>query len=314
MKYRIPAILLLAAAFFSPVDQARAAALTQGQWMIEMVNAFGWTFGLPDEPQSKDYLRILSGDRDFRIEAEEAKSPDDVVSVKKIESYGPFSGEGWVSGISRPTDLHMNYVLPLSGDYLVATAVRRPGHLLRLDGETFRVDGESDFTEVLLGEHPLTAGPLAIEVQLPPSGGIDYVHLFAPPLPNIRPQNGWRTDAPLTLADTAVTAVRALDLEHLLPPVGERLAVEAETVRVGARPAPVSVSHLGQPSGGFWLRNGSRPGTVRLRFDVDEAGVYTLVPRAAAKGQVVFILNDRDRLTASFPVYLEEREIGTVFL
>lgn len=314
MRYRILVILLLAAAFLGPAGQGRAAELTQKQWMVEMVNAFGWTFGLPDEPEQADYLRILKGDRDFRIEAEEARARDDVVSVKKIESYGSFSGDGWVSGISRPTDLHLSYMLPLSGDYEVSVSLRRPGHLLRIDDRSFQVDGESSFSEVTVGRVSLEAGELQIEAKLPPSGGIDYLDLFAPPLAHIRPAGGWQPDAPLNLADMAVSAARALELEPLLPPVGKRRAVEAETGRVGKRPAAVSVSHLGQPSGGLWLRNSSRPRALTLRFDIAESGVYSLVPRVAAQGPVQFVLNGRDRMESDFPIYLDEREIGTLFL
>ena len=38
-----------------------AAELTQRDWMITLVDAFGWSYGLPDEPQDLDYINILAG-------------------------------------------------------------------------------------------------------------------------------------------------------------------------------------------------------------------------------------------------------------
>ena len=40
-----------------------AQELTQRDWMIALVDASGWSYGLPDEPQDPDYINILTGNR-----------------------------------------------------------------------------------------------------------------------------------------------------------------------------------------------------------------------------------------------------------
>ena len=82
--------LLLSA---STAQAAAASTVLQRDWMVALVEGLGWSFGLPDEPDDEDYLRILSGVRSFRYEAEARCHPDDRVSVKSFRTYGYCSGD-----------------------------------------------------------------------------------------------------------------------------------------------------------------------------------------------------------------------------
>ena len=59
-----------------------AQELTQRDWMVALVDASGWSYGLPDEPRDPDYINILTGNRELRYEAEDVFSKDeDNVSI-----------------------------------------------------------------------------------------------------------------------------------------------------------------------------------------------------------------------------------------
>jgi hypothetical protein len=282
--------------------------------MINLVDALGLSFGLPDEPEDDDYLQILDGTRSFRFEAELTKQPDDMVSVKDFRTFGNFSGTGWVSGISTPTRAHLRFLLPRSGVYQLSVALRLPGFRLHIAGETFTVDGPPRLEEVAVAIVSLSAGPQDVVIDIPPDGAIDYLQLVAPDLVPIEPAAGWHPDSVLSREAMAVSTARALALEPLLPPSGELTQIEAETASTPGGAAVVSTRFLGEPSGGAWLRAGAAPSRVRLEFVPSRAGVYDLWLRGLAESPTEAVINDRYRRTLSFPPYLQTLTAGTFSL
>ena len=121
--------------------------------------------------------------------------------------------------ITSPTTVHLQFHLLHSGNYRLFATVRIPGHTLYLADRTFHIDDvSSDFRRVELGEITLSAGEQTLTVELPPNGSIDSVELTAAALPMVAPLDGWKPDEPLTPENMAVTVLRALSLEELLPP------------------------------------------------------------------------------------------------
>jgi len=287
---------------------------TQRQWMVNLVTAMGWSFGLSDTPEDSDYLNILSGRRQMRIEGEKTFQSTDAVSVKRFQTFGDYSSEGWLSGLATSTTANLRFLLPLSGTYRLSVAVRRPGHQVSIAGQTFTADGGQEFTRIELGKIQLSAGELETRIQLPPDGGFDYLELQAPDLAAIAPLAGWELDRPVTLDILAVTAVQVLGLAPLLPPLPEHMTIEAETSRnvVGAQ--VTDIRHLGEPSGGSWLRAGTIPATVQLDFTPPAPGVYALSIRTASETPITAMLNNRQLLEAPPAAALKDHALGSVFL
>ena len=272
-RYRLLLLLAALAFWLTPVP---ALALTQQAWMATLVDAMGLSFGLPDTPTAQDYINILSGKRNLRFEAEEISSPDDSVSKMALPNFGPFSGQGWLLGISRPTDVHLSFVVPRDGKYRLAITLRSPGHTVKLAGQTFTADGSGDkFTSVDLGEVTLPAGPTMVVVTLPPGGALDAITLTAPNLAAIAPNSGWQPEAPLTWEAVALTLTQALNLAEKLPLASDPpQLLEAEELKEIGAARLVEDSHLGAPSGGRWLRTSVQPATLRIPFDLPVAGFY----------------------------------------
>lgn len=310
----ILAFLLLLAGSGELLAGGETPVPTQRDWLVNLVDGMGWSFGLPDQPQDADYLRIMGGERLLRVEAEASKLPTDAVSVKEYTTFGAFSGEGWVSGIATPTTAHLRFLLPWSGTYQLSTSLRLPGHRIAIDGLTFTADGQEQFTRVALGEVELAAGEHEAVIALPANGAIDYLELQAPPLAPIRPLAGWQAEQPLSLDDMAVTTARVLGLEALLPPAGEVTLVEAESAGDQEGAEITDIRHLGEPSGGGWVRAGASGAVLRLSFAPASSAAYHLSLRGAAGQPVPGVINDRDHFTAHFPPYLQDSAIGTFFL
>lgn len=316
MRTLLPLLAILLLGMAAPPTGASASppAPTERDWMINLVETLGLSFGLPDEPEDEDYLAILDGARSFRFEAELTKQPDDMVSVKDFRTFGNFSGTGWVSGIATPTRATLKFLLPRSGLYRLSVSLRHPGFRLHIAGQTFGVDGPQRLEEVAVATVELAAGPQEVIVDLPPDGAIDYLQLVAPDLVPIEPLSGWHPDNALSRETMAISAARAIALEPLLPPSGESTLIEAETASSTGGAVVVSTRFLGEPSGGAWLRAGAAPSRVRLDFVPPGTGVYDLWLRGLAEVPTEAVINDRYRSTLSFPPYLQTLPAGTFFL
>lgn len=313
-KYRLSVVMFCLALLFAGEGAAGAdtgRVLTERDWMINLIEVLGLSSGLPDTPADADYLQLLGGKRTLRVEAEEHHHPEDMMSVVDFRTFGPFSGNGWVSGINVPTTVRLRFLLPLGGTYRLSAGVRLPGHRFQMGEHSFTADGGNDFTRVELGEARLRAGEHTIQVALPSDGGIDYIELSAPPLPAVEPVGGWKPESPLDLDVMAETAVRLLALEPALPGTGETVRVEAESALTSGEVDITRATHLGEPSGGLWVRTGGRPTRLELAFSASAAGAYDITVRGASGEPVLARVNNAAEVPITLSPYLENVPLGT---
>lgn len=290
-----------------------AAELTQRDWMVTLVDTIGWSYGLPDEPQDPDYINILTGNREFRFEAEEVYAKDkDNVSVMSFRNFGAFSGQGWLNGAKQPTKVHLRVTIPIGGEYQLDAHIRRAGHIFAIGDKVNTVDASSGFTLVSVGNYQLQAGPQEIVVTLPPGGSIDYITLKAPNLQAITPDNGWQPDEPLSWGTIQTTLLQLLDLAELFPSQSPTLTFEAEELPQ-SKVQVVSIPHLGQPSGGYWLRAGPLPAEVRFPIALIESGFYDLTLRVMGN-PVVITIGDHQEINLSAKPYLDDHTLQPLFL
>lgn len=291
-----------------------AEALTQRDWMVALVDSLGRSFGLPDEPKPEDYLNIILGKRTLRFEAETVHAEGDEVSTMAFLNFGPFSGTGWLLGAGKPTNVHLRFVLPLDGRYQLVIAARRPGHMVTAGGQIFTADGgDQQFSRIEVGEVSLPAGFQEVIVTLPPGGSLDYLELIAPNLPAIAPGGGWQPEAPLTWEVLAVTAVQALHLEKGLPLTDRALIIEAETLTETDGAKVVEDAHLGQPSGGRWLRTAAQPATIVMPLTIDQEGFYD-IDLTLMGTRIDVLLNGHQSLLIEGKPYLDTVTAPSLFL
>lgn len=287
---------------------------SQRQWVVSLVETLGWSFSLPDNPQDLDYHRLLDGRRQWRIEGEESFQPGDAVSVKTFETFGPYSGSGWLNGLSGRTTTTLRFLIPHSGHYRLTAALRRPGHRITLGGRTWEADGPLEFGRVALGEVELTAGMQEALIDLPPDGSFDYLELSAPDRSPVEPLDGWRFEQALDVEVLALSVIQLLQLEDALPPTPESFIIEAEDAvfRQGVEPSEARL--LGEPSGGLWLRAGNLAGEIRLDFSLPAPGIWSLSLRGAGDTPIPARLDERRTLLYPSAGYLQERALGSALL
>lgn len=303
-KLGLMLIVLSAGMLFHTVS-ASASSLSQRDWMITMVDTLGWSFGLPDEPQDPDYINILAGNRSYRFEAENIFTRQkNKISVLSFTNFGFYSGQGWLHGDRQPSEILLNFNLPLGGQYQVKANIRQAGHVFNIGEETIKVGGGIEFSEVVIGSYDLDAGPQEIKVTLPPNGSIDYISLTAPDFAIIAPSDGWQPDAELTWDVIETTLLQLYHLADFFPQSDEPIVIEAEDfVQEGFK--SVRIPHLGKPSGGEWLMADPWAAEIRIPFILPQEGFYDLNLRVIGP-EMTLTIGDHHQINFKGKAYLED--------
>jgi hypothetical protein len=126
------------------------------------------------------------------------------------------------------------------------------------------------------GSVHLDPGSYTASVLLPRGGSLEFVELAPPCLSPIEPIGGWKATALATIGDVAVTALKAVDLEHELPPSDAALEIAARDIRPEG--AIVTEASYGPVPGltGLWLKAGAKGLEASVFVDLPEAGLWSI--------------------------------------
>lgn len=311
-------VLLISVLLFSfaasslAADPKPAGAATQGDLARKIVDRFGWGEGVPEEPVDKDYLAILGGKRSYRFEAEDVYDKGfDKVTVRNHDMFGPFTGKGWLHGITASTAVHFKVFIPIAGNYTLRASTKGDGQLWSVAGKAFRIDAGAAMKEMAIGQMFVPAGTLEFNVVIPADGGVDYIHFRAPGLAPVEPLAGWNMGGELTAGKFAQVAAALLGNEELLP--ADPAAVRKSFPAASVSPLPDSVyltdsQILGKPLSGNWVRSGTAGGELTFPVEMDEAGVYQL--RVRYVGGSVKLTTPERSVTVPAKPYLEWVDCG----
>ena len=257
---------------------------TQKDFARMIVSQFGWADGLPKDPADRDYYVILGGKRTFRYEAENAYNPKtDRVTIRDFNLYGPFTGKGWMLGISQPTTANFTMLVPISGEYTLKGVVRGTGFVWRVGGKEF-TGGSADkkFKTVDFGTIALKAGITQASTILPVEGGIDSFSLVANDYRAIQPFAGWRFREPLTAVRLAEVGVSMMDLYQRLPEDHRNPVKPIEVSEAALSPKNVLATEeafFGPFKSRTWLRATYRGTTLQIPIKIAESGFYIVQAR-----------------------------------
>lgn len=312
--------LLLLLIFSVPLNafataEASSPLSTQRDLITGLVESMGWSFGLPEKPETSDYITILEGRRNYKFEFEEviipsAKAP---LAPKEIRSFGPFSGKIWQRAPGHEVEAELSFLVPLSGRYEIKAALTRPGYRFRINGEELTADGSRDFAVVTFGEVELKPGQQTARLVIPSRGGIDFLLLEAPPVQAIAPIGGWEPDKPLDHTVLAVVLAQTLELESFLPPLDNKTVIEAEEAPTPKGAICCDDRYKG-PIQGEWIKAGISSGNYSHLFEISQAGVYDLHLNILGKSPIDGLLNGRDHFRITPKPYFTTIHAGAFYL
>lgn len=246
-----------------------------------ILQQYSWGDGLPIEPSDRDYLQILGGKRKFRYEAESAyNEKTDRVTVREFALYGPYTGKGWLMGVSDVTIANFSTLLPIKGTYTLKAVIKGNGFVWNVDNKPYRADSNSEkLREIEIGKIPLKAGVVNIQVSIPPEGAIDSFSFTAADYPPIQPFNGWRFKEPLTAGRMAEIAVSITGTQEQLPESTQALQKQISAVETAVIPPTAARTDAGE-FGKFysreWVRADYRGAAVQIPVKINDAGFYAV--------------------------------------
>ncbi len=252
---------------------------TQKDFAKLMIDSFSWAPGLPADSTDRDYLLILGGKRTFRYEAENAYNPaTDRVTVREYSLFGPFTGKGWLLGVSDTTYATFTVLLPIQGEYSVKAVIKGNGFVWNLNGKDYKVDSKSgNFREMEIGKIVLKAGVLEIKVTIPPEGAIDSFSFAAADHPPIQPLVGWRFKERLNAGRLAEIAVSMTSRFAQLPESQDSSLKSfsiAEAATIPAAAAKTGIAYLGKFTSKEWVRADYRGASIQIPVKAADAGYY----------------------------------------
>lgn len=310
-------IIMLAAVFMllhSVVWGAEAKKeFTQKDFAQLVVEQFSWDAGLPKEPADRDYLLILGGKRTFSYEAESTyNDKTDLVSTRDTIMFGPFTGKGWILGVSSKTSANFTVLLPVQGEYLLKAVIKGDGFVWNVDKKDYRADSKSSkFLEVEVGKIFLKAGIVKIEVTIPPEGAIDSFSFAAADYTPIQPLVGWRFKERLTAGRMAEIAVSMMSGYSGLPESADNSLKglsAAETAILPESAAKTATAFLGKFFSSEWIRADYRGASIQIPVKVDETGYYSIT--ANLLGDRISGSVNESRFEVSGKQYLDKLKFG----
>jgi hypothetical protein len=199
------------------------------------------------------------------------------------------SGEGSAAVLSAgASPAEVSFAIPVAqpGDYhlrarLSALAgAATTAELLPIVGgdplSSFTLVAAAETGWVSAGSTHLDPGAYAAQFLLPPGATLSQVEVAPPCVNPIEPASGWQATGVTTADDLAITALKAIDVEHELPPAatpieltGDSFQVEAPLTAVEERARAVGLDAMTLRAGRSGLR-------AVVSFEVPEAGLYSV--------------------------------------
>lgn len=303
--------LLMAAQVSHAAGVADNAPIKQVDLARKLVDIFGWSEGLPEKPADADYLAILGGNRSYKFEAEDVyDSYYDSVTVRNYNLFGPFTGKGWVHGITTQTAVHFKVLIPISGKYTVKASAKGDDQLWSVAGMAFKLNAGTELKEKTIGQVFIPAGILEFNAVIPANGAIDYIKFTAPSLAPLAPLSGWDLAAGLKGGQLAEVAAALLGSDPLLGDdlSSKPMSIPALTERLPDGLLATESQIFGKTIAQKWVRASQTQVTLPLKLDIDTNAAYRV--RVRFLGQALTAGFGARTLTVPGKSYLDWVDLG----
>jgi len=278
-KTFVLAAVVVSAALAPLFGDPRVTPITHPMWARLLLRSLDMTQAVRATNEASQVFSALAWRDSMTFPADHYLRADGAV----VRDEG---GELVVTPVAGPAEIV--YAVPVAqpGDYQVrarftgpqgAQATAEVGPLAGGNPlETFTLVAGAEPGWVFGGSAHLDPGTYGASVLLPPGCSLSQLEVAPPCLNPIEPPGGWKPAAVTTGLDVAVTALRALDMEHELPPADSPLEVDAGVFEVEAPPEAVE----GRASATSLAERGLRAGHKGLRavvsMDIPEPGLYSV--------------------------------------
>ena len=195
-------------------------------------------------------------------------------------------GRPVLTAAAGPAEVSYALAVAQPGDYqLRARLAGQPGtpataEVLPMAGgnaiKSFTMAPAAEMGWVYAGSTHLDPGAYAAEFLLPPGCTLTQVEIAPPCVNSIEPAGGWKPSAVTTSADLAVTALKAIDVEHELPPAATPIEIAGDQFQVEAPPQAVEDRAKATGLETMSLHAGRAGLRAIVAFELPDTGLYSI--------------------------------------
>ena len=278
-KTLVLAVVVTSAALVPLFGDPRTTPVTHPLWARMLLRSMDMTQAVRTSTEASQVFGALAWRDSLTFPADDFLRADGAV-------VGEQDGEAVVRPASGPAEIVFAVPVAQPGDYqLRARLTGAPGspasaELAPLAGgaalTTFTLAPAAEPGWVFGGSTHLDPGTYSASVLLPPGCSLSQIEVAPPCLNPIEPPNGWQPTGIATGLDVAMTALRALDMEHELPPAASPIEVGGGEFQVEAPPEAVEARILANTLAEQSLRASGKGMRAVVSVDVPEAGLYSV--------------------------------------
>ena len=249
---------------------AQNTVVTEAEWAVYLAQGLGLDWNLPPNAKSNHYLARLQWTKSVEFQA---------AQMLEGSTASPSEDGSVQSSLVSPAEALYEVAMLRAGDYGFRVKLAGGGALLKVGDRTYELyqpGPESRWVD--LNRVRLSPGNHKLNLILPQGTRADAIGVTPPCMLPVEPTGGWQPLEPLRFQEMAVTLAKALDLEQDLPAIGDPITVRGEEfVRtLSFLYEGVAETVENEP---FWLATGGSIVTAVARFQVPEAGVYSIEAR-----------------------------------
>jgi hypothetical protein len=279
VKTLVLATVVASAALVPLFGDPRSTPLTHALWARMLLRSLDMPDVVRASTQASQVFATLawrdslSYPADRYLRAEGAVVREERGQVFLDASGGP-AEVSYAVAVTQPGDYSLR--ARLAGEPgTTATAEVRPMAGGRALG-SFTLQPAAEAGWVFAGSTHLDPGAYAAQFLLPPGCSLARVEIAPPCVNSVEPPGGWVADAVTTVEDLAVTAIKAMDFEHELPPAATPIEIWGDRFRVEA---PAEAVEARAKAGGLdasTLRAGRSGLRAIVSIEIPEAGLYAV--------------------------------------
>ena len=258
----------------------RPSPITHPEWARMVLRAMDLLDNVPLAEQASQVFSTLSWKNSLSYRADRYLKGEGVAVVgaanaRRVEASAAVGEVSYPIAVARGGDYRLRLLLAGDPSQQAETEIRAFGQQKPEKIFTMPIAETAAWADA--GRVHLDPGAYSATVLLPKGASLEYVELAPPCLNPIEPLGGWKGLSVASTADVAVTALKATDLEHELPPSDAALEIEASEIKAEGGSAVLEASY-GAVAGlsGLWLKAGPGGLDASVFLDLAESGLYSV--------------------------------------
>jgi hypothetical protein len=294
LKTFVLAAVVAAAALVPLFGDPRQTPVTHPLWARMLLRSLDMTDAVKASSQASQVFAALAprdslmypADRFLSAEGAQVSGEGSTAVLQAGTSPAEIS---FAIPVAQPGDYHLRARISGAGG-APATADVRPiagGEPLK----SFTLVPAAETGWVSAGSTHLDPGAYAAQFLLPPGATLSQIEVAPPCVNAIEPLNGWQATGITSSDDLAITALKAIDIEHELPPAATPIELTGEVFQVEAPATAVEERAKAAGLEAMKLEGGEGGLRAVVSFDVPEAGLYSMSAFVAPGGGQRFLVD-----------------------